>query len=152
MRATPAICPRGGRSPARCPPGLLYLITRRACPDPASSPRPLRAAQSPGFPGPRKASRSRGTLGTRPAALGPATRARSAGAPGPLTPGLNVSAVTLVSRDGMLSTGPVGPNPRTGGGRRRALATGATGFPLAPPPNPTLPTEHAQLTCCNYMG
>lgn len=29
---------------------------------------------------------------------------------------------------------------------------GATGFPLAPPPNSTLPTEHAQLTCCYYKG
>lgn len=35
-----AICPGGGRSSACCPPGLPYLITRRASPDPASPPSP----------------------------------------------------------------------------------------------------------------
>lgn len=46
-RATPAICPGGGRSPACCPPGLPYLITRRAPSDPASPPPCLPVARLP---------------------------------------------------------------------------------------------------------
>lgn len=46
-RATPAICPGGGRPPACCPPGLPYLITRRAPSDPASPPPLLPVARLP---------------------------------------------------------------------------------------------------------
>lgn len=51
----------------------------------------------------------------------------------------------------MLSAGPEGLASYRWG-EAESPGCGATGFPLAPPPSPTLPTEHAQLTCCNYKG
>lgn len=80
------ICPGRGRSPSCCPLGLPYLITRRASPDPVSSP-----PQPPSRRASRGLERRLGVGGPwgpgLNAALGPATPVRSAGAPGLLTPG-----------------------------------------------------------------